>query len=102
MRIKFIKKIIIISILYFLLILKNNGNEYLKREININLNENNEKNIFEKLMLASTLIKIYSDIYDYSREGYIKPIFSNKIRDYSSNKKKINTSLYFFFKGIID
>ena len=72
------------------MILKNNGNEYLKREININPNENNEKNIFEKLMLASTLIKIYSDIYDYSREGYIKPIFSNKIRDYSSNKKKLN------------
>ena len=62
----------------------------MKREININPNENNEKNIFEKLMLASTLIKIYSDIYDYSREGYIKPIFSNKIRDYSSNKKKLN------------
>ncbi len=62
----------------------------IKREIIINQKSKKEKSVSEKLMLTSSLIKIYSDLYEYSKNGYIKPQFSNKINEYSSNQKKIN------------
>ena len=45
-----------------------------------------EKKKSEKLKLTKSLIKIYSELYDYVRNGYTKPRFSNIIKDYSSNK----------------
>ena len=45
--------------------------------------ENNEK--FE---LLNKLVKIYSNLYDYARNGYTKPKFSDIIDNYSFNQKK--------------
>ena len=44
----------------------------------------------EKLELTKSLIKIYADLYDYSRNGYIKPKFSKKKIDYSFGQKYLN------------
>ena len=46
--------------------------------------------LLKKLELIKSVIKIYSDLYDYARSGYIKPKFSKKMIDYSSNKKYYN------------
>ena len=52
---------------------------------------NKNKIIYDKLELTSSLIKIYSDLYDYSRNGYTKPKFSKITKDYSLEQKNLNT-----------
>lgn len=44
----------------------------------------------EKIKLANSLIKIYTDLYDYTRNGYVKPKFSNESKDYSMLNKNFN------------
>ncbi len=48
------------------------------------------KSIKEKLELTNSLINIYSDLYDYTRNGYISPKFSQNISDYSFPEKYLN------------
>lgn len=48
------------------------------------------KNKLDKIKIANTLIKIYTDLFDYTRDGYIKPRFSNKNIDYSYIQKKFS------------
>lgn len=49
-----------------------------------------EKYDLEKLELAKSLIKIYSELYDFTRHGYIRPIFSNITNNYSTDHKNLN------------
>ena len=83
-------KILFIFLFIYTLLLLNkiniNGNSNIKIE-KLNLGE---KLVSKKLELANSLIKIYADLYDYERSGYKKPKFSQKIVDYSSNKKNYN------------
>ena len=48
------------------------------------------KNELGKIKLVDSLIKIYTDLYDYTRNGYLRPRFSNKTMDYSLPSKKFN------------
>ena len=65
---------------------KINGNHIFKKQ---------SLKIFEredsmKLELTKDLLTIYSELYDYTRNGYTKPKFSNQIKDFSTNKTKLN------------
>ena len=60
----------------------------IKSSFNLKLDE--FYTIKEKLELTNSLIKIYSDLYDYSRDGYKKPKFSKIINDYSIKQKFLN------------
>jgi len=46
--------------------------------------ENDES---KKLKITTSLLKIFSELYDYIRDGYTKPRFSNILKDYSSQIK---------------
>ena len=53
-------------------------------------NEKDNKSVFEKIELANSLLKIFAELYDYSRGGYKKPRFSRVNKNYSITKKKLN------------
>ena len=57
---------------------------------NMNINEKNEHN---KLELTNTIIKIYSDLYDYMRNGYLRPKFSNKYNNYNFKENTTNNNI---------
>jgi len=50
----------------------------------------NDKKIYNKLELADTIIKIYSELYDYMRKGYLKPKFLKHDYNHSSKQKTSN------------
>lgn len=43
-----------------------------------------------KQELSNSIIKIYSELYDYIRDGYNKPKYSNKISDYSVKQTNLH------------
>jgi len=47
-------------------------------------------NGIKKIKLTNSLIQIYTDLYDYTRNGYLKPKFSSKRIDYSLTRNKFN------------
>lgn len=49
---------------------------------------NNTNNLFKKLSLTSEIIKIYSNLYDANRNGYIKPKFEGKVINYPIQQQK--------------
>ena len=81
----------IISISFFCFIL--NDIKYSKEEA-----KNNEQQYFlskekygsNKEKIAKSLLKIFSQLYDYYRSGYTKPRFSKDIKDYSTKQKNFN------------
>ena len=48
------------------------------------------KRALTKIDLLNSLIQIYSNVYDYVRTNYTKPIFSNLTKNYSLKNKKKN------------
>jgi len=50
----------------------------------------NDKKIYNKLELTDTIHKIYSELYDYMRKGYLKPKFLKHDYNYSSKQKTSN------------
>ena len=46
--------------------------------------------LIKKQILIGELIKIFSDLYDYSRNGYRRPIYSNISNKYAYKGKNIN------------
>ena len=87
---KFKLKILFIIAILFLFEITINGSQIFKIK-NINIYKFiKEKIFFEKLELANSLIKIYSELYGYAYNGYHRPKFSKKIVNYSSNQKYYN------------
>ena len=94
-----LKYLFIILIIFIIIIYNNNiiNEESIYNEKNyknikssINLKLDDFYIIKDKLELTNSLIKIYSDLYDYSRDGYTKPKFSKLINDYSNKQKFLN------------
>ena len=57
----------------------------------LTLNHNQKIKAFSKKeLLIEELIKIFSDLYDYSRNGYLRPIYSNISYNYIYKRKNIN------------
>jgi len=50
----------------------------------------NDKKIYNKLELTDAINKIYSELYDYMRNGYLKPKFLKNDYNYSSKQKTSN------------
>lgn len=60
-------------------------------KVNINSKYENkklDKQSNEKFDLLTKIVKIYSNLYDYARNGYTKPKFTDIINNYSFNQKK--------------
>ena len=89
-----LRKIIFIIYISFLLILfyYKLYRDSFKEEILLGKNTfvKKTKKLQEKLELTTSLLKIYSEIYDYIRNGYTKPRFSDIKKDYSLEPKNYN------------
>lgn len=85
-----LKLLLIILSIFSLLIIKSITCNFLEGNKN---NLKKENTIIEKLKLVSDLIKIYSELYDYSREGYNKPKFLKQTREYNFFQKKLDISI---------
>ena len=85
-----LKLLLIILSIFSLFIIKSITCNFLEGNKN---NLKKENTIIEKLKLVSDLIKIYSELYDYSREGYNKPKFLKQTREYNFFQKKLDISI---------
>jgi hypothetical protein len=47
--------------------------------------------IKERLNLLDSLMKIFTELYDYIKDGYLRPKFSNKTINYSYELNNKNT-----------
>jgi hypothetical protein len=72
------KLLFIILFISSLLFFNKKCNKFIERVINNYYESKTDKSLLDKIELTSSLIKIFSDLYDYSRDGYKKPIFTNR------------------------